>query len=95
MAEQMFHREIPICRVSVDGNPLAPEKQAALTRVTVDLDGDLFGQCSLHFNDPRLELIDGKEFGCGADHRFLWSAQRYAFTSRARQITKNDDLPHG
>jgi len=66
MAEQMFHREIPVCRVSVDGNPLAPEKQAALTRVTVDLDGDLFGQCSLHFNDPRLELIDGKEFGCGA-----------------------------
>ena len=66
MAEQMFQREIPVCRVSVDGSPLAPEKHAALTRVTVDLDGDLFGQCALHFNDPRLELIDGKDFACGA-----------------------------
>src|SRR5205085_1683211 len=38
MAEQMFQREIPVCRVSVDGSPLAPAKHAALTRVTVDLD---------------------------------------------------------
>ena len=65
MSEQAFHREIPVCRVSVGGSPLPVDKQAALTRVTVDLDADLFGQCALHFNDPHLKLIDGNDFAAG------------------------------
>jgi len=58
-------RLIPDCRVSVDGKKLDIGKDAALTRVDVDLDLDLFGQCVLTFNDPKLVLINGKDFASG------------------------------
>jgi phage protein D len=60
-----LQRLVPDCRVSVGGNPLTLEKDAALTRVIVDLDVDLFGQCVLEFNDPRLALINGEDFAAG------------------------------
>jgi len=60
MPGDTFQRLVPDCRVSVGGSPLRLEKGAALTRVTVDLDLDLFGQCVLQFNDPDLRLINGK-----------------------------------
>jgi phage protein D len=59
------YRLIPDCRVSVAGKNLNTEKDAALTRVDVDLDVDLFGQCVLTFNDPKLALINGKDFTSG------------------------------
>jgi phage protein D len=58
-------RLIPDCKVSVDGKKLDTEKDAALTRVEVDLDVDLFGQCTLVFNDPQQKLINGKDFESG------------------------------
>jgi hypothetical protein len=58
-------RLIPDCRVSVDGKKLEIGKDAALTRVDVDLDIDLFGQCVLTFNDPKLVLINGNDFASG------------------------------
>ncbi|MGZ6142981.1 MAG: phage late control D family protein, partial [Myxococcales bacterium] len=58
-------RLIPDCRVSVDGKKLDTDKDAALTRVEVDLDVDLFGQCVLVFNDPQQKLINGKDFASG------------------------------
>jgi len=39
------------------------------TDIRSETEVDLFGQCALHFNDPRLELIDGKDFACGAEFR--------------------------
>jgi phage protein D len=59
------HRLIPDCRVFVAGQKLDPNADARLTRVTVDLDVDLFGQCTLVFNDPKLEFINGKQFASG------------------------------
>src|SRR5207244_9934854 len=59
------HRLIPDCKVSVDGKKLALDKDARLTRVEVDLDVDLFSQCSLVFNDPKLTLINGPDFKAG------------------------------
>jgi len=59
------HRLIPDCKVSVDGKKLALDKDARLTRVDVDLDVDLFSQCSLVFNDPKLTLINGPDFKAG------------------------------
>jgi hypothetical protein len=59
------HRLIPDCRISVAGKKLDTAKDAALTRVDVDLDGDLFGQCVLTFNDPKMVLINGKDFKSG------------------------------
>ncbi|HZX93924.1 MAG TPA: contractile injection system protein, VgrG/Pvc8 family [Myxococcales bacterium] len=56
---------LPDCRVSVGGKPLPAEQAAALIRVNVDLDVDLFGCCVLHFNDPRLQLINGAHFASG------------------------------
>jgi phage protein D len=56
---------IPDCRVSVQGKKLAGDKDAALTRVDVDLDANLFGQCVLTFNDPKLALINGTDFASG------------------------------
>ena len=53
-------RLIPDCKVSVDGQKLDLDGDAALTRVEVDLDVDLFGQCTLVFNDPTLALINGE-----------------------------------
>jgi phage protein D len=65
LAHPSAHRLIPDCRVSIAGKKLPPEKDAALTRVDVDLDADLFGQCILTFNDPHLALINGKDFRSG------------------------------
>src|SRR5713226_9214536 len=58
-------RLIPDCRVSVDGKKLDVAMDARLTKVEVDLDVDLFGQCVLVFNDPAQALINGKEFQSG------------------------------
>jgi len=58
-------RLVPDCRVSADGKALDVAKDAALTRVEVDLDVDLFGQCKLTFNDPELALINGGDFTSG------------------------------
>jgi phage protein D len=41
------------------------QRDAALTSVNVDLDADLFGQCVLTFNDPKLQIINGKDFNSG------------------------------
>jgi phage protein D len=51
--------------VSVDGKKLDLEVDARLTRVIIDLDADLFGKCTLILNDPKLALINGKQFACG------------------------------
>jgi phage protein D len=59
------HRLIPDCRVSIAGKKLPVEKDARLTRVDVDLNVDLIGQCALLFNDPQLALIDGQDFKAG------------------------------
>ena len=59
------HRLIPDCRVTVAGKKLDLVKDARLTRVDVDLAVDLFGQCGLTFNDPKLVLINGKDFEPG------------------------------
>ena len=65
MPGDTFQRLVPACHVSMGGSPLPLEKSAALTRVTVELDVDLFGQCVLQFNDPDLLLINGKDFAAG------------------------------
>ena len=65
MAHPTAHRLIPDCKVSLDGKKLEIELDARLTRVDVDLDSDLFGQCVLTFNDPKLALINGKDFQSG------------------------------
>ena len=53
-------------RVSVDGRRLDSEVGAMLSRVEVDLDVDLFGECILEFHDPSLKLMSGSLFGAGA-----------------------------
>lgn len=55
-------RLIPDCKVSVQGQPLEHGRDAQLTRVLVDLDQDLFGQCVLTFNDPKLVLMNDTAF---------------------------------
>src|SRR5438128_1151443 len=60
------HRLTPDCKVSLAGKKLELDKDARLTRVDVDLDVDLFGQCALTFNDPKLALINGHDFKAGA-----------------------------
>src|SRR5713101_5134217 len=57
---------VPDCKVSVGGKKLEGEQDARLTKVEVDLDVDLFGQCALVFNDPKLALINGPDFKAGA-----------------------------
>ena len=57
---------VPDCKVSVGGKKLEGEKDARLARVEVDLAVDLFGQCALVFNDPKLALINGQDFKAGA-----------------------------
>jgi uncharacterized protein len=57
---------VPDCKVSVGGKKLEGDRDARLTRVDVDLDVDLFGQCALLFNDPKLALINGQDFKAGA-----------------------------
>ena len=59
-------RLVPNCRVSLAGQHLSPDDDARLTRVSIDLDVELFGQCVLTFNDPELALIDGDKFGSGS-----------------------------
>ena len=58
-------RLIPDCKVSLDGQRLEGENDTALTRVDVDLDVDLFGQCTLMFNDPKFALMASKDFKAG------------------------------
>ena len=60
------HRLTPDCKVSLAGKKLELDKDARLTQVNVDLDVDLFGQCALTFNDPKLALINGQDFKAGA-----------------------------
>jgi Bacteriophage probable baseplate hub protein len=57
---------VPDCKVSVGGKKLEGAQDARLTKVEVDLDVDLFGQCALVFNDPKLALINGPDFKAGA-----------------------------
>ena len=59
-------RYIPDCHVKLDGQKLPVDKDAALTKVEIDLNADLFGQCRLTFNDPKMLLINGKDFSAGA-----------------------------
>ena len=56
---------VPDCRISVSGAKLDTAKAARLASVLVDLDAELFGMAVLTFNDPKLGLIDGKEFASG------------------------------
>jgi phage protein D len=58
-------RLIPDCRVSLSGQALALEEDAALTQVQVDLDVELFAQCVLVFADPQMALINGDRFQAG------------------------------
>ena len=62
-------RQVPSCKIALSGSPLALETAAALVRVDVDLDVDLFGQCTLLFHDPQLRLINGSEFASGTPVR--------------------------
>jgi phage protein D len=59
-------RQVPSCRIDLGGSPLPAETAAALVRVEIDLDVDLFGQCTLLFHDPELKLINGSDFASGA-----------------------------
>ena len=65
MADRSLDRLTPGCRISLSGSTLTGAKAAALTRVTVDLDVDLFGLCVLQFNDPELAMINGADFESG------------------------------
>jgi Bacteriophage probable baseplate hub protein len=58
-------RLVPGCRISLAGQRLELEDEARLTRVEIDLDVDLFGQCKLVFHDPKLELINSDKFQSG------------------------------
>ena len=62
-------RQVPSCKIALSGSPLPVETAAALVRVEVDLDVDLFGQCTLLFHDPELKLINGSDFGSGTPVR--------------------------
>jgi len=59
------HRLVPDCKVSLAGKKLDLDKDARLTKVEVDLEVDLFGQCALVFIDPKLALINGPDFKAG------------------------------
>ncbi len=65
MIDKSAVRLVPDCRVSIAGKKLDTGKDAVLTRVGVDLDVNLFGQCVLVFNDPQMALINGRDFECG------------------------------
>lgn len=58
-------RLIPDCRVFLSGQKLEGEKDAALVRVQVDLDIELFGQCYLLFSDPQMKLMESDDFSAG------------------------------
>lgn len=61
----MRGRTVPDCKVRVEGTALSPEDDAALLRVEVELDVDLFGAAILQFHDPSLRLINGAQFRPG------------------------------
>ena len=65
MAHPSDIRLIPDCRVSVAGKALDFATDGSLVKVQIDLDVDLFGQCVLTFNDPKLALINGDRFQSG------------------------------
>ena len=78
-------RFIPDCKVSVDGAELKPADRAALTRAVIDLDVDLFAECTLLFNDPDLRLIGGNLFEAGKSVRVaLGFGAKKTRSSRAR-----------
>ena len=52
---------VPDRRHSLDGQVVAPELQARISRITVELSEDLFNQCTILVTDPDLTLINGKE----------------------------------
>ena len=58
-------RLVPACRLSLDGAPITPALDAALTKIDVDLDVDLFSRCTLTFNDPALVLTNAETFKPG------------------------------
>jgi phage protein D len=58
-------RHVPDCKLTVAGADLKPADRAALTRAIIDLDVDLFAECTLVFNDPDLRLINGNLFEAG------------------------------
>ena len=76
---------IPDCRVSIDGKKLDVEMDARLTRVEVDLDVDLFGQCVLVFNDPAQKLINGKDFKSGTPIKV-----EIGFASRLKKVFEGE-----
>lgn|GEM_PF-1006498 len=59
-------RVVPVCKVSVDGQPLELGTQARLVRARIDVDSDLFAESSLLFMDPDLELLNGSIFAPAA-----------------------------
>ena len=65
VASPDLSRLVPACRVSVGGQKLALDDEARLTRIEVDLDVDLFGQCKLLFHDPGMEVINSGKFQSG------------------------------
>jgi phage protein D len=69
LASASAYRQIPDCKIKVDGKPLELNDDGALTKVEVDLDVDLFGQCVLTFNDPKLKLMNGSMFESGVSVR--------------------------
>lgn len=56
---------VPDRRLSLDGQVVAPEVQARISRITVEMSEDLFNQCTILVTDPDLTLINGKELTAG------------------------------
>ena len=79
------HRLIPDCKVSLNGTKLDLDKDASLTRVEVDLDVDLFGQCTLVFNDPKMSLINGEDFKPGVAIKV-----ELGFASKLRKVFEGE-----
>lgn len=65
MADKSAVRLVPDCKVTIAGKKLDIGRDAMLTRVGVDLDVNLFGQCVLVFHDPLMALINSRDFECG------------------------------
>ena len=55
-------RAVPVCKVSVDGQPLELTARARLVRARVELDKDLIAESSLLFVDPDFEFLGGAVF---------------------------------
>jgi len=85
VAHSSVIRLIPDCRVSVDGKKLSVDMDARLTKVEVDLDVDLFGQCVLVFNDPAQNLINGKAFQSGTQVKV-----ELGFASRLQKVFEGE-----